>query len=92
MGEVGVALRILATACIDAPQRRSLKAGHAPIEVEDSFTAFIRRMRCPLKLGKSGPNGEEFRAFKDQLTRLAVATVRLALSTEVRSFQVNSHY
>ena len=69
----------------------ALKQGTPLIEVEDSFTAFIRRIQDPLKLGKSGPNGEEFRAFKDQLTRLAVATVRLALSTEVRSFQVNSH-
>ena len=69
----------------------ALKQGTPLIEVEDSFTAFIRRIQDPLNLGKSGPNGEEFRAFKDQLTRLAVATVRLALSTEVRSFQVNSH-
>jgi hypothetical protein len=40
------------------------------IAVEDSLTAFVRRIQDPLKTGKSGPNGHEIGVFKGQLSRL----------------------
>ena len=48
----------------------------ALIEVEDSMTAFARRV-----LGYA-PNGKETRLMKDQLGRLAAALIRLATSAE----------
>ena len=69
----------------------ALKQGRALIEVEESFTAFVRRIQDPLKRGKSGPNGYEIGVFKEQLSRLATATIRLAITTGDRTLQVNSH-
>lgn len=68
----------------------ALKQGSATIEVEDSLTAFIRRIQDPLKDGKSGPNGKEVRSFKDHLSRLSSATVRLAVMTDERALQINT--
>jgi hypothetical protein len=53
------------------------------IEVEASLSAFVKRIR-----GFDG--GREIRAFKDQLSRLSVAIVRLAMTRGDRAFQVNS--
>jgi Plasmid encoded RepA protein len=53
------------------------------IEVEDSLSAFVKRIR-----GFNG--GREIRVFKDQLSRLSVAVVRLATTRGDRSFQVNA--
>ena len=53
------------------------------IEVESSLSAFVKRIR-----GFNG--GREIRFFKDQLSRLSVATVRLATTRGERAFQVNS--
>ena len=55
------------------------------IEVEDSMTAFVKRV-----LGYS-PNGKEIKLMKGQLSRLSAATIRLAvaLSSE-QAFQVNT--
>ena len=53
------------------------------IEVEHSLTAFVKRIR-----GFDG--GREIRAFKDQLSRLSVAVVRLATTRGSRAFQVNA--
>jgi len=62
----------------------AIKKGSAEIEVEGSLSAFVKRIR-----GFDG--GREIRAFKDQLTRLSVATIRLATTNGVRGFQINSH-
>jgi hypothetical protein len=51
----------------------ALRQGKAEIEVESSLSAFVKRIR-----GFDG--GREIRAFKDQLTRLSAATIRLAVS------------
>jgi hypothetical protein len=59
------------------------------IAVEDSLTAFVRRIQDPLKTGKSGPNGHEIGVFKDQLSRLATAIIRLAITTGERALQIN---
>jgi hypothetical protein len=53
------------------------------IEVEASLSAFVKRIR-----GFDG--GREIRMFKDQLSRLSVAVVRLAMTRGNRAFQVNS--
>jgi len=62
----------------------ALKQGSSIIEIEETMTAFVRRI-----LGFS-PNGQQIRAFKDHLGRLSAAIIRLAVCTEDRALQVNS--
>jgi len=61
-----------------------LKTGSPEIDVETSLTAFVRRIQ------KRPPTGPESRAFKDHLSRLATATIRMAMTTEDRVFQINN--
>src|SRR5487761_240800 len=61
----------------------ALRQGSPVIEVEGSLTAFVRRIR-------GFEHGREIRAFKDQLSRLSVALVRLAVTHGERAFQINS--
>src|ERR1043166_1019818 len=68
----------------------ALRQGSPIIEVEESLTAFVRRIQNPLRVGKSGPNGYEISVFKDQLSRLSTATIRLAIIAGERAMQVNS--
>lgn len=53
------------------------------IEVEQSLSAFVKRIR-----GFDG--GREIRVFKDQLSRLSVALVRLATTRGSRAFQIDA--
>lgn len=53
----------------------ALRTGSPEIEVEDSLTAFVKRM-------KLDPNGYTIRAVKDQLTRLSASIVRLGVVME----------
>jgi Plasmid encoded RepA protein len=53
------------------------------IEVEASLSAFVKRIR-------GFQHGREIRMFKDQLSRLSAATVRLATFRGDRAFQVNA--
>ena len=53
------------------------------IEVEDSMTAFVKRV-----LGWE-PNGREIRTMKDQLSRLSSATIRMAVTLDDRTAQLN---
>lgn len=69
---------ILAHLNAEALRRKSRE-----IEIESSLSAFVKRIR-----GFNG--GREIRAFKNQLSRLSVATVRLATTLGPRSVQVNS--
>jgi hypothetical protein len=62
----------------------AIKTGSPTVEVEDSMTAFVSRIQ------RYAPNGQEIRTFKDQLTRLSAATLRLAVRAEDRILQVNS--
>ena len=62
----------------------ALKQGSSIIAVEETMTAFVRRI-----LGFS-PNGQQIRAFKDHLGRLSTAIIRLAVRTEERAVQVDS--
>ena len=62
----------------------ALKQGSSIVAVEETMTAFVRRI-----LGFS-PNGQQIRAFKDHLGRLSTAIIRLAVRTEERAVQVDS--
>lgn len=56
------------------------------IEVEDSLTAFVRHLQS----GRE-PNGLEIRKFKDQLSALSAASIRMATAIEGRAMQVNTN-
>jgi len=61
----------------------ALRQNSPVIEVEDSLSAFVKRIR-----GFDG--GREIRIFKDQLSRLSVAVVRMATSHGDRPLQTNT--
>lgn len=64
---------------------QAIKNQSPMVDVEDSMTAFVRRI-----LGWE-PNGREIGVMKDQLSRLAAAMIRLATSlSHNRVFQVNT--
>src|SRR5206468_2204782 len=62
----------------------AIRSRSPEIEVEDSMTAFVRRLM------RADPNGREIRAFKDQLSALSAATVRLAVDQAEASSQINT--
>lgn len=62
----------------------ALRTGSPDIEVEDSLTAFVRRLGLHAR-------GQDFHVVKDQLARLSAATLHLAISAEDRSVNVNAH-
>lgn len=62
----------------------ALKQGSPVIEVEASLTAFVRRIQ------QRPPTGPEIRVFKDQLARLAAATIRLAVLHEGHAVTLKS--
>lgn len=62
----------------------AIKTGSPEIEVEDSMTAFVKRLL------RNDPNGREIRTFKDQLSALSAATIRLAVTDGQRAVQVNT--
>ena len=51
---------------------QAIKTGSPDVEVEDSMTAFVRRIH------KRHPNGRELGAYKRQLSALSTALIRLA--------------
>lgn len=61
----------------------ALRQGSPVIEVESSLSAFVKRIR-------GFQHGREIRAFKDQLSRLSVAVVRLATTHGGRGLQINT--
>jgi hypothetical protein len=63
----------------------AVKARSPVVEVETSLTAFVRRVQ------DRPPTGPELAVFKDQLSRLAAATIRLAVDyDEGRAVQVDT--
>jgi hypothetical protein len=62
----------------------ALRQGSPEIEIDDSLSAFVRRIR-----GFNG--GREIRMFKEQLTRLSNAVVRLAMLKGDHAIQINTH-
>ena len=68
----------------------ALRTGSPNVEVEETLTAFVRRIQDPLRSGKAGPNGAEIKAFKEQLARLSAATIRMAVTSRDRAIQVDT--
>ena len=62
---------------------KALKHGSPEIDVGNSLTAFVEHIRGFEK-------GREIRAFKDQLGRLSAAIVRLAMTKDRRTIQINA--
>ena len=60
----------------------ALRTGSPEIEVEDSLTAFVGRLRLD-------PGGRTIRTVKDQLARLSAATVRLGTIGEGQGPSIN---
>ena len=60
----------------------ALRTGSATIEVEDSMTAFVKRLL------RRDPNGREIGSFKSQLGALSASLVRLATIDEQRTVQI----
>ena len=63
---------------------QAIKTGSPVIDMEDSLTAFVKRVQ-----GRD-PTGPNIRAFKDHLGRLAASTIRMAVSKDGRAVQVDS--
>ena len=61
----------------------AIRSGNRVVDVEDSMTAFARA----LGIAVSGPH---LRHLKDQLSRLASATVRMGMVEDGRAVQVNT--
>jgi Plasmid encoded RepA protein len=61
----------------------ALRQDSPVIEVENSLSAFVKRIR-------GFKHGREIRVFKDQLSRLSVALVRLATTRGDRAFQIDT--
>ena len=64
---------------------QAIKTGTPVLEMEESLTAFVRRVQ-----GRA-PTGPNIRAFKDHLGRLAAATIRMAVARQDRAVQVDSN-
>ncbi len=65
--------------------QRAILSQSPVIEVEDTLARFIERV---LKLA---PHGRNFRTVKDQLSRLAAASIRLGVIRDGQAITVNSH-
>jgi hypothetical protein len=61
----------------------AVRSGSAAVDVEDSMTAFARSLGMET-------NGQQLKALKDQLSRLASSTVRMGIVEEGRAVQVNT--
>lgn len=66
--------------------REAMLQGSPTIEVEESMTAFLKR----IQQGKHDPNGREIRAFKDQLSSLSASLIRLAVVEGGRAVQIDT--
>jgi hypothetical protein len=63
----------------------AVRTGTPVVDVEESMTAFARALGLET-------NGQQLRSLKDQLARLASATVRLGVVEEGRAIQVNTQF
>jgi hypothetical protein len=61
----------------------AVRNSSAVVDVEDSMTAFAKSLGVE-------PNGQQLKALKDQLARLAASTVRMGIVEEGRAVQVNT--
>jgi hypothetical protein len=63
----------------------AVRTGNPVVDVEDSMTGFARSLGIET-------NGQQLRGLKDQLARIAAATVRMAVVQEGRAVQVNTPF
>ncbi len=63
----------------------AVRTGSPVVDVEESMTAFARSLGLET-------NGQQLRGLKDQLARLAAATVRMGVVEEGRAVQVNTQF
>jgi hypothetical protein len=63
----------------------AVRTGSPVVDVEESMTAFARSLGLET-------NGQQLRALKDQLARLAAATIRMGVVEEGRAVQVNTQF
>ena len=63
----------------------AVRTGSPVVDVEDSMTAFARSLGLET-------NGQQLKSLKDQLARLAAATVRMGVVEEGRAVQVNTQF
>src|SRR5215213_2709782 len=63
----------------------AVRTGSPVVDVEESMTAFARSLGLET-------NGQQLRSLKDQLARLAAATVRLGVVEKGRAVQVNTQF
>jgi hypothetical protein len=63
----------------------AVRNGTPVVDVEDSMTAFARSLGLET-------NGQQLRALKEQLARLAASTVRMGVVEEGRAVQVQAHF
>jgi len=63
----------------------AVRTGSPVVDVEDSMTAFGRSLGIET-------NGSQLRSLKDQLARLAAATVRMGVVEQGRAVQVNTQF
>jgi hypothetical protein len=61
---------------------QAIKTQSPVIEVEDSLTAFVKRIGL-------AAHGRDIRTIKDQLARLSSATIRMAVGIEKQGVQIN---
>jgi len=61
----------------------AVRNSSAVVDVEDSMTAFAKSLGVE-------PNGQQLKALKDQLARLAASTLRMGIVEEGRAVQVNT--
>src|SRR5271155_1248943 len=61
----------------------AVRTGNPVVDVEESMTAFARSLRIET-------NGHHLRMLKNQLARLASATIRMGIVEEGRAVQVNT--
>src|SRR5579859_1526190 len=63
----------------------AVRTGSPVVDVEESMTAFAKSLGLET-------NGQQLRALKDQLARLASSTVRMGVIEEGRAVQVNTQF
>jgi hypothetical protein len=63
----------------------AVRTGNPVVDVEDSMTAFAKSLGLET-------NGQQLRSLKEQLARLASATIRMGLVEEGRAVQVNTQF
>jgi len=83
--EIGLPYGVRARMVLMHLHSAALKARSPVVEVGNSLTAFVRRVQC------RAPTGPELAVFKEQLTRLATATISLAVDyDEDRAVQIDT--